>query len=1276
MTTDASPPSFLPPAVPSPPATPASADAPVADPADDPACPDVLEPGFGLRFAQFFEQDGLLAVDAAFRDFVVAENPDLGPALLERLDLARRAAVVDSPAAAPDRRAEAELIFALAAPLEAFVARLFGVDEALQALRDHQLALAPLVQAKWKFVKRQAVLLIPPEDLVDFDAGAAARDLGADFGFSDDGRFDELAFARRLEALDAYRKRRRGDPPPAPEVAARLDLARRYAAWAAGTPAGRHHHHAPGREAVIFRLPQGLVPEALIDDLSQAPLVAAPTLTAIGRDDDRIATGRLDTDRPPFDLTDPGPTLAKAIDEVHYCLYCADKQGDTCSRGIREPATTQSVHPVQFRRSIHDTPLTGCPLDERISEFQWLKARQRPLAALAVILIENPMVAGTGHRICNDCMKACVFQQQTPVDIPAAETRTLHDVLALPWGVEIYGLLTRWNPLNVRQWLPRAGSGHRVLVAGLGPAGYTLAHHLLNAGHEVVAIDALKIEPLPARWLAPDPEPVRDLACLEVPLSTRVPGGFGGVAEYGITVRWDKNALTLIRLLLERRRGFRLAGGTRFGSQFDTAGAFAAGFDHIALCLGAGSPRTLTIPNGLASGVRTASDFLMALQLTGAARPDSLANLQIRLPVAVIGGGLTAVDTATEALAYYAVQVEKFLARHEALVAAGHTPTWLAGSTASADAALDAEVAEEYLAHGRQLRALRRDASARGQPAPIVDCLQAWGGATVYYRRRLIDSPAYRLNHEELQRALGEGVRFVESCEPRAFTVDQRGAVTGLDLIAGDGSTVFAAARSVFIAAGTSPNIVLADEEPAHYGRDPHQRGFAFIDADGRPITVPAGQPKPETIAIFVHRHPDGRLVSALGDLHPSYAGNVVKAMASARQGAIAIDGVLRERRPASLMAASPLRDAFAPTRSNETGGAKDAIRSLLDGLVATVQAVRPLASRVHEIVVHAPLAARRFAPGGFYRLQNYEAITAGGTTAAAPTEAALPAMEAIALTGASVDPLAGTVSLIVLDVGATSRISARLRPGMPVVLMGPVGTPTEIAGSETVLLVGGGLGNAVLFSIGAAFRARGSRVLYLAGYRDAKDSFLPEAIEAAADEVIWCCERATPRLTPRRRSDRSVTGTVIDGLSAWADEGGPTELRNAADYGGQGNAGPGIRPEQVNRLIVIGSDRMMAAVARAHGDWLGARLAPGHRAFASINSPMQCMMKGVCGQCVQRIRDPQSGIERHVFTCGAQDQPLGQIDFTGLTERLQQNNLQEKITVEWLKSGHASFKP
>src|SRR5260370_29494673 len=102
-------------------------------------------------------------------------------------------------------------------------------------------------------------------------------------------------------------------------------------------------------------------------------------------------------------------------------------------------------------------------------------------------------------------------------------------------------------------------------------------------------------------------------------------------------------------------------GGVRFGGALTIEDAFSMGFDHVALCAGAGRPTVIPMKNGLARGVRQASDFLMALQLTGAAKPSSVANLQVRMPIVVIGGGLTAIDTATESLAYNVVQIQKFL---------------------------------------------------------------------------------------------------------------------------------------------------------------------------------------------------------------------------------------------------------------------------------------------------------------------------------------------------------------------------------------------------------------------------------------------------------------------------------------------------------------------------------------------------------------------------------------------------------------------------------------
>ena len=99
--------------------------------------------------------------------------------------------------------------------------------------------------------------------------------------------------------------------------------------------------------------------------------------------------------------------------------------------------------------------------------------------------------------------------------------------------------------------------------------------------------------------------------------------GFGGVSEYGITVRWDKNFLTLLHLTLARRRGIRIYGGVRFGGTMTIEDAWASGFDHVAIAAGAGKPTIIDMKNNLIRGIRKASDFLMALQLTGAFKREA-----------------------------------------------------------------------------------------------------------------------------------------------------------------------------------------------------------------------------------------------------------------------------------------------------------------------------------------------------------------------------------------------------------------------------------------------------------------------------------------------------------------------------------------------------------------------------------------------------------------------------------------------------------------------------
>src|SRR5690606_29252579 len=124
-----------------------------------------------------------------------------------------------------------------------------------------------------------------------------------------------------------------------------------------------------------------------------------------------------------------------------------------------------------------------------------------------------------------------------------------------------------------------------------------------------------------------------------------------------------------------------------------------------------------------------------------AAREASIANLQIRLPVVVVGGGLTAIDTATEALAYYPVQVEKFLRRYEALCSQLSEPEIQARWSEE-----DARVAKEFIAHARLFRTEKVRAEAEHRAPLYQPIMQRFGGVKVIYRKRLQDAPSYRMN--------------------------------------------------------------------------------------------------------------------------------------------------------------------------------------------------------------------------------------------------------------------------------------------------------------------------------------------------------------------------------------------------------------------------------------------------------------------------------------------------------------------------------------------------
>ncbi|MCZ6920264.1 MAG: FAD-dependent oxidoreductase, partial [Rickettsia endosymbiont of Ixodes persulcatus] len=749
-----------------------------------------------------------------------------------------------------------------------------------------------------------------------------------------------------------------------------LDIAAQYAAYRVYGQCHSLYDRCHSRESgndirndsILFNLPQKLDKENLIDDKK---------ILKYQRNQ------RID-----FNYIDIFSNLEEALNDSHYCIYCHKQDKDSCSKGI-------SVIPRLSRGMT-----TGCPLKQKISEMNYVKAQGFNLSALAIIVIDNPMVAATGHRICNDCVRACIYQKQDPVNIPLIESNILEETLKLPYGLEIYLLLTRWNPLNIYAPLPKESTNYNILVTGLGPAGFSLSYYLLRSGHNVTAIDGLKISLLPFDIN----KPIKFWYEYKSLLSERMARGFGGVAEYGITVRWDKNNLDILRLILERNDNFKYYDGVTLGSNITNEQAFSLGFDHIAFCIGAGQPKVLDIENFEAKGVKTASDFLMTLQSGGAFLENSNANMLIRMPIAIIGGGLTSIDAATESLYYYKMQVERFFKDYE-LAAQKYGKDYIEKDLTEEDK----EIAEEFIAHARLFKEAKNNEELR-------KVFNKLGGSTIYYRGKLQESPAYKLNHEELIYAMALGVDFRENMQPLRINTDKYGHVE---------SVAFSVIPRAWIGIQGKYQDNIMD--PAIKSRDDTEvlKAKTVIMA----------------IGIENNLELDENKYSYFGDCNPEYSGSVVKALASSKGGYENINKRLINNNPS-------FKDSH-----------KDFITQLDYLLISRIHKINILDDKTFELVIHSPLATKNFKFGQFFRLQNY-------------SEDAAKLIEPVALSPTDIDIEKGLISFIVFEVGKSTSLCKTLSENEKVVLMGPTGMPLEIPQNKKIVIVDSEVGNVGLLKV------------------------------------------------------------------------------------------------------------------------------------------------------------------------------------------------------------------
>ena len=157
---------------------------------------------------------------------------------------------------------------------------------------------------------------------------------------------------------------------------------------------------------------------------------------------------------------------------------------------------------------------------------------------------------------------------------------------------------------------------------------------------------------------------------------------------------------------------------------------------------------------------------------------------------------------------------------------------------------------------------------------------------------------------------------------------------------------------------------------------------------------------------------------------------------------------------------------------------------------MATILERRELTPVTKLFVVRAPLVARNARPGQFVIVR----VDEHG--------------ERVPISLTDIDPEAGTITLVVQEVGKTSGLICRLREGEEMLdLGGPLGQPAPLPDTGHAVLVGGGFGAGAVHPIARELRGRGVRVTSIVGARTAELLILRELLEPVSNEYLPCTD-------------------------------------------------------------------------------------------------------------------------------------------------------------------------
>jgi dihydropyrimidine dehydrogenase (NAD+) subunit PreT len=248
----------------------------------------------------------------------------------------------------------------------------------------------------------------------------------------------------------------------------------------------------------------------------------------------------------------------------------------------------------------YDAPCTtACPTGIDVAGFIRMISTENNIGAARLILEEN-ILGGSCARVCPTetlCEQACVRNDQDhrPVNIGLLQRHAVDAAMTAD-----------------KQFFDRAlDTGKRVAIVGAGPASLSCAHGLARNGHSVTILEAREKS--------------------------------GGLNEYGLA------AYKMLDDFASREIDYILAIGNidiqygqRLGADFDLA-SLQSDYDAVFLGIGLSAVNNLGLENEDAKGVINAVDYIAQLR-----QSNNLADLPVGKRVVVIGGGMTAIDMATQ----------------------------------------------------------------------------------------------------------------------------------------------------------------------------------------------------------------------------------------------------------------------------------------------------------------------------------------------------------------------------------------------------------------------------------------------------------------------------------------------------------------------------------------------------------------------------------------------------------------------------------------------------